>query len=118
MSMDADRAAQAARKNNLIAQGQLYRVGIVHARASVSAALRPEALLEGAVELAVGFAAARIETLLSPGGARLQNMMPYVLTAVSFIGRKKLFKQALGVGLAAAVAVAWLARRKRTDIAD
>ena len=105
-------AAQAARKQQLIAQGELYRVGIVHARANVGYALRPEALLQGVVETAVGFAGHRVESLLAPGGMRLQGVMPYVLTALSFIGRRKLVKPALVLVTVAAVATSWL-RRKR-----
>ncbi|MDX8125026.1 hypothetical protein SKZ59_24920 [Janthinobacterium sp. GMG2] len=105
-------AAQAARKRLLIAQGEMYRVGIVHARANVGYALRPESMLQGVVETAVGFAGHRVESLLAPGGMRLQGAMPYVLTALSFIGRKKLVKPALVLVAIAAVAASWL-RRKR-----
>jgi hypothetical protein len=109
MSENDKLAAQAARKRLLIAQGEMYRVGIVHARANVGYALRPESLLQGVVETAVGFAGHRVESLLAPGGMRLQG---YVLTALSFIGRKKLVKPALVLVAVAAVAASWL-RRKR-----
>lgn len=112
MSEQDKEAAQAARKRQLIAQGELYRVGIVHARANVGYALRPDALLQGVVETAVGFAGHRVESLLAPGGMRLQGMMPYVMTALSFIGRRKLVKPALALVTVAAVAAGWL-RRKR-----
>lgn len=100
-----------ARKRQLIAEGELYRVGIVHARANVGHALRPETLLQGVVETATGFAGHRVEALLAPGGARLQTIMPYVLTALSFIGRKKLVKPALVLVAAAAGAAAWFRRK-------
>ncbi|HAT33696.1 MAG TPA: hypothetical protein DCW29_23495 [Janthinobacterium sp.] len=116
MSTDTDGAAIAAHKKRLIAQGQLYRIGIVHARANVGQALRPEALLEGALGMALGFAGARVETLLAPGGFRLQAVVPYVLTALSFIGRRKLVKPALVVGAVVGVAATWLLRRKRPPV--
>ncbi|WP_317202920.1 hypothetical protein [Janthinobacterium sp.] len=114
MSTDAQEAASAAYKNKLIAQGQLYRVGIVHARAHVSYALQPQALLHGVVEHALGYATARVDTLLAPGGLGWKAAVPYLLPALTFLGRKKMLKPALGVGIAVAAAVAWLARRKKT----
>ena len=51
MSENDKLAVQAARKRLLIAQGEMYRVGIVHARANVGYALRPESLLQGVVEI-------------------------------------------------------------------
>ncbi len=110
---DDSAQAVAAHKRKLIAQGELYRVGIVHARAHVSEALRPNSLLQGVVEHAVGFASNRVESLMAPGGLRLQGVMPYALTILSFIARKKLVKPAIGIAVAAAVAVNWLSRRKR-----
>jgi hypothetical protein len=77
MSENDKLAAQAARKRLLIAQGEMYRVGIVHARANVGYALRPESLLQGVVETAVGFAGHRVESLLAPGGMRLQGTIVY-----------------------------------------
>lgn len=109
---DPDKLSVEARKRQLIADGELYRVSIIHARANVGHALRPETLLQGVVETARGFAGHRVEALLAPGGARLQTFMPYVLTALSFIGRKKLVKPALVLVAAAAGAAAWLRRKQ------
>ncbi|WP_312440006.1 hypothetical protein [Janthinobacterium sp.] len=103
--------APAARKRQLIAEGELYRVGIVHARASVGYALRPETLLKGVVDTAVGFAGHRVEAFVAPGGMRLQALAPYALTALSFIGRKKLVKPALVLVAAVAAATAWFRRK-------
>lgn len=105
-------AALAAQKQRLIAEGALYRVGVVHAKACVSQALRPEALLHQAVQQAVGYAGARVETLLAPNGPRLQALMPVLLTTLSFIARKKLVKPALGA-VAAAAGLLWYLRRRR-----
>lgn len=111
MSKDAAAAALAAHKNRLIGEGELYRVRLALAKAHVGAALRPEALLHEALGQAGRFAGNRLDGLLGPTGLRWQSVMPLVLTALSFIGRRRLVKPALGVGLAA-VAVAWLLRRR------
>ncbi|MDC8760060.1 hypothetical protein [Janthinobacterium fluminis] len=113
MSKEQRRAAQAAHKERLIAAGQLYRVGIVHARAQAAQALQPKALLRGAVERVAGYAGARVGTLLTPGGLDWKAALPYALPALGFITRKKLLKPALAAGVAVAAALAWLARRKR-----
>lgn len=113
MSNDAHEAAMAAHKKRLIAEGQLYRVGIVHARARVAYALHPQALLHGAVEHMVGYASARVDGLLAPGGLGWKAALPYVLPALTFIARKKMFKPALGVGVAVAAAAAWLLQKRR-----
>lgn len=116
MSKQAQQAALAAAKARLIGEGELYRIGVVHAKARVAMALRPEALLHGAVEHAVGLAQARFGALLQPGGLaglNLRTLMPYALTVGSFIVRRRLFKPALGVGLAVAAGAAWLLRRQR-----
>ena len=102
---------QAARKRQLIAEGELYRVSIVHARANVGHALRPETMLQGVIHTVSGFAGHRVESLLAPGGFRLQSLMPYAMTALSFIGRKKLVKPALALVAVAAVAAGWLRRK-------
>lgn len=113
MSTDRGRAALAAHKKKLIAEGELYRIGVLHAKTHVSHALRPEALLHGILEHAVGFASNRVETLLAPNGLRLQTVMPYLLAVFSYLGRKKLIKPALGTGVAAIVALVSFMRRKR-----
>lgn len=105
-------AALAAQKQQLIAEGALYRVSVAHARACVSQALRPEALLHEVVQQAAGYAGARVETLLAPNGPRLQALMPVLLAALSFLARRKLVKPALGA-VAAAAGLAWYLRSKR-----
>lgn len=107
-----NKATLAAQKAQLIAEGTLYRVRLVHAKVHTAQSLRPEALWHGAVDHALGFATTRIEHLLVPTGLRLQAVVPIFITACSFIARKKLIKPAIGIGLAAAIGVLWLMRRK------
>lgn len=114
MSHDKHHAAAAAYKQKLIAEGELYRVGIVHARANVVHALHPQTLLHGAVEHALGYAHARVDAVLAPGGLGWQALVPYVLPTLTFVARKKIFKPALGVGIVVVAALAWFRRRKRT----
>src|SRR5471032_1971627 len=118
MTKEAEQAALAADKLRLIREGELYRIKVVHAKASVANALRPDAVLHSAVEHAVGMAQARFGALLQPGGLKglnLKALMPYALTVGSYVARKRLVKPALGVGVAVALGVAWLMRHKRKD---
>jgi len=104
-------------KERLIREGEYYRVGVIHAKAQVAHALRPEAILHEAVDQAVGLAQARFGALLQPGGLsglKLSSLLPYALTLGSYIARKRLIKPALVVGAAVAVGAAWLIRRKRS----
>jgi hypothetical protein len=103
-------------KERLIREGEYYRVGVIHAKAQVAHALRPEAILHEAVDQAVGLAQARFGALLQPGGLsglKLSSLLPYALTLGSYIARKRLLKPALAVGAVVAVGAAWLIRRKR-----
>jgi hypothetical protein len=59
-----------------------------------------------------GFATGRVEQLLTPGGIRMQTVMPYVLAGFSLIARKKMVKPALGFGAVAVLALAWLVRKR------
>lgn len=109
----SDDDSDATHKRRLIAEGEFFRVGILHAKANVANAIRPEALLRGVVEHAQVFASTRIDHFMASPVAGVRSVMPYVLTAVSFINRKKLIKPALAVCVVLAGATAWLVRRKR-----
>lgn len=111
MIKGAQNTLLAAEKRKLIADGELYRVGLVCAKALVAQELRPEALWQGVLSHALGFAAKHVEHILAPSGLRLQSVMPYLLTGMSLIARKKMVKPALGVIVA--LAVTWLIRKKR-----
>lgn len=105
-------------KERLIRAGEYYRVGVVHAKAQLEYALRPEAVMQEALSQAVGLAQARFGSLLGggqggEGGFSLGRLLPFALTLGSFIARRRLVKPALAVGVAVAVGAAWLMRRKR-----
>lgn len=104
-------------KERLIRAGEYYRVGVIHAKAQLEHALRPEAVMQEALSQAVGLAQARFGSLLGgaadgAGGSVLSRLLPFALTLGSIIARRRLFKPALVVGAAVAVGVAWLMRRK------
>jgi hypothetical protein len=70
MSKEAERAALAAAKEKLVREGELYRVSVVHARAQVANALRPDALVHGMIDHALGAVHQRFSALFgSHGGA-------------------------------------------------
>ncbi len=107
----------AADIQRVIREGELYRIKVVHAKALVAQALRPDALMHGAMDHAVSLAQARLGGLMQPGGLSNFNykaLMPYAITVGSFLARKRLIKPVLGVAVLAGVGVAWLLKRKRS----
>ena len=112
MTKDVLGITVAAQKEKLIADGALYRVELVRAKAYVTENLRPDVLWSSALAQVLGLAAGRVEQLFSPGGVRMQTVMPYVLAGFSLIARKKMIKPALGVGAAAMLALVWLVRKR------
>lgn len=103
-----------AHKKKLIAEGQLYRVGIVHSKIQVAHALHPQAMLNGAATYVASYANARLDNILAPSGLRMQALMPLLTAALSFLARRKVSKPLLGAGVAAgALGLAWFARRRQ-----
>lgn len=101
------------RKARLLRQAEFYRVGIVHAKAQVKHASRPEAMFHSALDHATWAVRSRIDGLLKPTGVSLSSVMPYAVTIIGFITRRRLIKPALGV-VAAATGLAWYLQRRRT----
>ncbi len=109
-------AALAERKARLMHQADMYRVGIVHARASVVHGARPEALLHAAIDQATWALRARVDGLLRPTGITVGTIMPFALGLLRLLARRRLVKPALGV-LVAGAAVALYVRRRRAAAA-
>lgn len=108
--------AASADVQRLIREGELYRIKVLHAKALLAQAVRPDALMHEAVDHVVGLAQARLGGLMQPGGLKSLNfkaLMPYAISIGSFIARKRLIKPVLGVAAVAGVGVAWLLKRKR-----
>lgn len=114
MTIEAQKAV-AADKARLVSEGELLRIRLIHSRAQLGQALRPEALLHSAIEHAAGAAQNRFNALLEPGGLstiKLGTVMPVLVTLGSFLAKRHLVKPALGAGAAAALLLAWLRRRR------
>jgi hypothetical protein len=108
-------AALADRKAKLLLDGAVYRVGIVHAKATVAHGLRAESLMQSAVENTIGFAGVQLKAVLAPTGSRFAALMPLAVAAFSYLSRKKLLKPAIGAGLVVAAAVAVAGQRSRSS---
>ncbi|SFU80287.1 hypothetical protein [Pseudoduganella namucuonensis] len=129
MSKENDGAALSAAKEKLVREGELYRVSVLHARHQVAHALRPDQLVHGALDHAIGVVQHRLAGLLGKGdgapavgglagiaglagGLSLPKVLPYAIRIGSFIVRRRLIKPALAVAAVAAIGGAWLMRRK------
>ncbi len=102
----------AERKAALIRQGEFYRVGVVHSKAQVKYAARPEALFHAAVDHATWAVRSRVDSLLHPTGASVAMIMPYATAIIGFIRKRKMGKASLGVALALA-GVGWYLQQRR-----
>jgi hypothetical protein len=106
----------ASRKAQLKRQADFYRVGIVHAKAGIRHGARPEALFHNALDHAGWALRTRVDSILRPTGINVAAIMPYAVSIIGFITRKRLVKPALGV-LAAAGAVALYVQQRRRKAA-
>jgi hypothetical protein len=100
------------RKAQLMRQGEFYRVGVVHAKAQLKHAARPEQLFHSAVDHATWAVRSRIDGLLKPTGSSVASLMPYVMTVIGFIRNRKTGAASLGVSLALAGIGFFLKRRQ------
>ncbi|MBO9536383.1 hypothetical protein [Herbaspirillum sp.] len=102
------------RKRKVLAQGTLYRQGILEAREVVRHNLNPESLAKGALSRAAHFAASfigggkavrSIKSLAAGGlgGANLQSVAPLLITGVSLLSKRWLRKPLLYGGIITAV---------------
>jgi hypothetical protein len=106
----------ATRKARLKRQADFYRVGIVHARAGIKQGARPEALFHNAIDHASWALRSRVDNLLRPTGINVASLMPYAVSILGYITRRRLVKPALGV-LAAAAGVAYYVQQRRSKAA-
>lgn len=100
------------RKAQLIRQGEFYRIGVVHAKAQVKHAARPEALFHSAVDHATWAVRSRVDGLLQPTGASVASITPYVMAILSFIRRRKMGKASLALAVVAAGVGLYLQQRR------
>jgi hypothetical protein len=102
------------RKRALLRDGEFYRTGVVHARAQIKHAARPEVMLHSVIDHATWALRTRADALLKPTGTSISVMAPYALTVLGFIRKRKLGKPALGVA-AILGALGWYLQRKRAQ---
>lgn len=107
----------AERKEQLLRQAQFYRVGAVHAKAQLKQAARPEALFHSVVDHATWALRSRVDGLLQPTGTSVATLMPYIVTAITFVRRRKTGAASLAVSLALA-AVGFMLRRRQAQQAQ
>ncbi len=106
--------ATAERKSQLLRQGEFYRVGAVHAKASIKHAVKPEVMFHAALDHATFALRTRVDSVLRPTGINVATIMPYAMTVLGFLQRRRLLKPAAGV-LAAAAGVAYYVRHRYTS---
>ena len=113
---DSNADSLETRKTRLKRQADFYRVAIVHSKASIKQGARPEALFHNALDHATWVLRSRVDGLLRPTGINVASIMPYAVSILGFITRRRLIKPALGV-LAAAAGVAYCVQHRRNKVA-
>jgi hypothetical protein len=109
-----DQDSLAGRKAQLLREGEFYRAGVVHAKAQIQHAARPEVLLHSALDHATWALRSRVDAVLRPTGINVAALAPYALSIFGFIRRRRLGKPALGAGLVLS-ALGWYLQRKRAQ---
>lgn len=102
----------AERKAQLLRQGDFYRVGVAHSKAHIKQGARPEALFHQAVDHATWAVRSRIDNLLRPTGINVASLMPYAVSILGFLNRRRLVRPALAV-TAVAAALGWYLQQRR-----
>jgi hypothetical protein len=102
------------RKAQLLRQGEFYRVGLVHAKAQLKHASRPETLFHSVLDHATWALRARVDGLLHPTGVSVASIMPYALSILGFIRRRRLGKPALGAAVVLG-GLGWYLQHRRTQ---
>jgi hypothetical protein len=102
----------AERKEQLLRQAEFYRVGALQAKVQLKQAAKPDAVIHSIIDHATWAVRTRIDNLLRPTGTSVSSLMPYLMTAFSFIRRRKAGTASLGVSLALAAAGFLLKRRQ------
>jgi hypothetical protein len=104
----------AARKAELLRDGEFYRAGVAHSKAQIKHGARPEVLFHSAIDHATWALRTRADALLKPTGTSVSVLAPYALTVFGFIRKRKLGKPAMALAALAAVA-GWYLQRKRAQ---
>lgn len=102
----------AERKTRLLRQGDFYRAGIVHAKATIKHGARPDVIFHAALDHATWAVRSRVDTVLRPTGISVASLAPYAITGLGFLRRRNLVKPALGV-VAAIGGIAYYLQQRR-----
>lgn len=111
-----DKLSTAERKAKFVRQGELYRVGVVRAKAQVLHEAQPQALFHSALDHASFAVRSRVDHLLSPTGFSMGGILPYAMPVLRLLrnrrfGRKS--KLALGaVAILGGIGVYYQQKRK------
>ncbi|WP_334188682.1 hypothetical protein [Noviherbaspirillum sp.] len=123
MDESSDDHAVADRKEQLIAQGRVFRARVVQSKQALQAGLRPQVLAKSAIArvapVVLGMLASR--GVSGANGLDLQQALPLLADGYSALSRRGLVKPALRVaGIAGIVgAIGWMvASRQRADDTD
>jgi len=102
----------AIRKQELLREGEFFRAGVAHAKASIQHGIKPEVMLRSAFDHTTVALRTKADALLKPTGTNVSVLMPYALGAWNFVRQRRLGKQAAGAAVAVG-ALGWYMNRKR-----
>jgi hypothetical protein len=103
------------RKRRLLAEGALFRIGIMEGRSTVRANLNAESLAKGALTRLIGAVSSTFSgALFSKGRSNLQSLSPLLIGGISLLSKRYLRKPLLygGVVGVGAVVAYYLTRKK------
>lgn len=109
----------AQRKKVLVAQGAMYRLGLVESKNALQANLQPDVLAKSALNSFVTTASTALGhgfNLRNLSGANLQAILPVAISVVSLLAKRKALIKPLLIGaiaLAAAIGIARLVSKKK-----
>ena len=102
----------AVRKQELLREGEFFRSSVVHVRAQVRHAARPEVMLHGVMDHATWVLRARADAMLKPTGTSVSVLMPYGLAVFNFIRQRKMGKPVGAAAILLGVAGWYLNKRR------
>lgn len=94
-----------SRKAELILEGAAYRSGIIQAKTQLKHDFSAGNMMHVAAGSVAGLAGAGLRSALSADSVRVLSFLPSIPTVGSYISRKKLLKPAIGIGVAALLAI-------------
>ena len=102
----------AVRKAELLREGEFFRAGVAHAKASIQHGIKPEVMLHSAMDHATWALRARADAMLKPTGTNVSVLLPYALGVVNFVRQRRMGKQALAGAVLLGV-VGWFMQKRR-----